>query len=92
MSDQVNLGHRKASPVAKLDINLLDFQLQSLQWAIDQENMDGGMMTHFYAPILDKNGSDTGHKYSPFSGVITTSQLPDVRGGFICEQVTIILK
>eukprot|EP01035_Chromulina_nebulosa_P027378 gene27378-36010_t len=88
LSDLENLGYSPAPPLEGLTVELLDFQSQTLQWAVDQERRDGGIYRQLYAPILSTNGADTGVWFSPYLNHFTTDAPSlDVRGGFICEEV-----
>ena len=89
--DLENLGYSPAPPLEGLTVELLDFQSQTLQWAVDQERRGGGIYRQHYAPILSTNGADTGVWFSPYLNQLTTDAPPvDVRGGFICEEVCFI--
>ena len=56
--DAENLGYplRGREQVAELNVQLREYQLQTVQWALDQEHRNGGMMTHLYAPIPRTTG------------------------------------
>ena len=73
-----------------LTVELLDFQAQSLQWAVDQERQEGGLHRQLYAPVLGTDGTETGVWFSPYLNRMTRSRPVDVRGGFICEEVRFI--
>lgn len=70
-------------------VDLLDFQSQTLQWALDQERLEGGINRRIYAPILNSEGMETGVLFSPFLSRFIVQQPIDIRGGFICEEVNI---
>jgi hypothetical protein len=84
-----NLGYTPALPVVGLNVELHNYQLQSLQWALDQEGLKGGILRQLFAPVLNSNGEDTGMWFSPFLGetVEVGYELVDIRGGFICDEV-----
>lgn len=71
-------------------VDLLDFQSQTLQWALDQEHLEGGINRRLYAPISDFEGKESGVWFSPFRSHFTVKEPMDVRGGFICEEVGFI--
>ena len=95
MTDLENLGHPTVDEtpggdgyaLRGLRCQLRSYQKQSLRWALDQENLKGGISSHLYAELKDSNGFGTGVYYSPYSGETTKTRPADVRGGFICEEM-----
>eukprot|EP01035_Chromulina_nebulosa_P038001 gene38001-51320_t len=89
LCDLENLGYTPALPVAGLNVELHNYQLQSLQWALDQEGLKGGIHRQLFAPVLNADGEDTGMWYSPFldETIKIEYELLDVRGGFICDEM-----
>merc|ERR1712129_634826 len=69
-----------------LNVVLHDYQLQSLQWMIDEENDPIGFYRHFYKK---GNFADrTPFYYSTLFRILTVNQpLPMVHGGFLCEEM-----
>jgi len=84
-----NLGYTPAALIDGLTVDLLDFQSQTLQWALDQEQLEGGINRRLYAPIISSEGAETGVWFSPFLSKFMPHQPVDVRGGFICEEVNL---
>ena len=88
-----SLGHTAvtaASDLAlrtELNVELRPYQKQSLRWALDQENREGGISAHLNGEIIGSQGQKTGVYYSPFTDIFSTDRGPDVRGGFICEEM-----
>ncbi len=51
---------------------------------VDQEQLLGGLQRHLWAPLLPHR---TDVWYSPLLGYFANSAPPDVRGGFMCEEM-----
>ena len=88
-----NLGYASISAEherllqCELTVGLRNYQKQSLRWALDQECFEGGIMAHISAPVLTKDGQPTDIHYCPYSCTFFKGEAPDVRGGFICEEM-----
>merc|ERR1712129_575913 len=68
-----------------LNVVLHDYQLQSLQWMIDEENDPIGFYRHFYKKGNFADGSQ--FYYSITSDkLILSGSLPLAHGGFLCEE------
>ena len=52
-----------------LNVTLRPYQQQSLRWALDQEQREGGLYSHFIAPVIARDGTDTGIYFNPFMTV-----------------------
>jgi len=87
LCDLENLGYTPAPAIEGLTVELLDFQSQTLQWALDMERLEGGINRRLYAPLLNSENEATGFWFSPYLNHFTAKQPGDVRGGFICEEV-----
>jgi len=91
LSDLENCGHPEVdaedASLKGLNVELRPYQRQSLQWALDQEQRNGGMCAHLYAELTTNDDKGTGLYYSPFFGEIEHTKPHDVRGGFICEEM-----
>jgi hypothetical protein len=86
MDHLVNRGHQSAPFVEGLKVELLPFQLQSLQWAFERESVVGGIQSYFTAKIPIKDLTEDMY-YSPITGVLSTTAPKLVRGGIIAEQM-----
>ena len=87
---QENIGHRASPQIEGLNVDLHDYQLQTVQWAVEQEQLEGGIMRRLFAPVQSSAGVDTEYWYSPFVGALVKKKPHDVRGGLICEEVASI--
>jgi hypothetical protein len=86
MDHLVNRGHKSAPFVEGLTVELLPFQLQSLQWALDRESVAGGIQSYFNAKI-PRNDDECDLYYNPITGKLSTAKPKLVRGGIIAEQM-----
>jgi hypothetical protein len=80
----VNRGHKSAPFVEGLTVELLPFQLQSLQWALERESVTGGIQSLFTAKIPRDDGD---MYYNPITGKLSRTAPSLVRGGIIAEQM-----
>ncbi len=83
-----NLGHDEAPFVEGLNVELLPFQRQTLQWALDREQNPGGLQSFLWAKlprVEDKNVADL--YYNPLLKNITSKKPKLVRGGIIAEEM-----
>ena len=81
-----NLGHESEDCVEGLKIELLDFQLQSLKWALERERAPGGIQS-FIWPKLPTSGGQGQIYYNPILKSFRKDKPTLVRGGFIAEQM-----
>jgi hypothetical protein len=86
MDHLINRGHQSAPFVEGLKVELLPFQLQSLQWALERESVAGGIQSYFTAKI-PRNDLAEDLYYNPITGVLSTTAPKLVRGGIIAEQM-----
>jgi hypothetical protein len=86
MDHLVNRGHQSAPFVEGLKVELLPFQLQSLQWALERESIAGGIQSYFIAKI-PRNDLTEDMYYNPIAGRLSTMAPKLVRGGIIAEQM-----
>jgi hypothetical protein len=86
MDHLVNRGHKSAPFVEGLTVELLPFQLQSLQWALDRESVEGGIQSYFNAKI-PRSDDEGDWFYNPITGKLSTAKPKLVRGGIIAEQM-----
>ena len=69
-----------------LNVCLHDYQLQSLQWMIDEENDSIGFYRHFYKKGMFAD--DSSFFYSAiFNEMMINESLPVAHGGFLCEEM-----
>ena len=88
LCDLENLGYTSAPAVEGLTVELMDFQSQTLQWALDMERLEGRINRRLYAPLLNSDEQETGFWFSPYLNRFTSKLPGDVRGGFLCEEVS----
>ena len=82
-----NLGHDPAPFVEGLTVELLPFQLQSLQWAIERETIPGGIQSLHWAKVPLAPDATSELYFNPMLGMFSSSKPNHVRGGFICESM-----
>ena len=82
MSHIENLGHAEAGYVEGLNVELLAFQRQSVQWALERENLPGGIQSLFWPKIP---GCDI--YYNPILRKFRSTKPRVSRGGFIAEEM-----
>ena len=51
-----NLGHESFPFVDGLNIELLDFQKQALQWCLERERVKGGIQSFFWSKLPQQDG------------------------------------
>jgi hypothetical protein len=85
MNHLENRGHLEASYVEGLTVELLPFQSQSLQWALERETVPGGIQTFWWAKLPEVEGMKETLYYNPIVGRISTEKPHLVRGGIIAE-------
>lgn len=83
MNHLENRGHAAAPFVEGLTVELLPFQSQSLQWALERETSPGGLQSFFWTKLP----LSTVAYYNPILGMITSKKPNLVRGGIIAEQM-----
>ena len=79
-----SLGHETMVVPNGLSCELRSYQIQSLKWCVDQEQLPGGMLRHLWAKVLPQNDDLW---FSPLLGKFSRTAPPDVRGGFICTEM-----
>jgi SWI/SNF-related matrix-associated actin-dependent regulator of chromatin subfamily A3 len=83
-----NLGHEEAPFVEGLNVELLPYQRQTLQWALDREQNPGGLQSFLWTKlphVEDENVPDL--YYNLLLQKITTEKPKLVRGGIIAEEM-----
>jgi hypothetical protein len=83
-----NLGHEGVDYVEGLNCELLEFQRQSLKWALERETMPGGIQRLFWGKVPDDaSRTEKDLWYNP----LTRRGPPTlVRGGFIAEEMGLV--
>ena len=81
-------GHESHPFVDGLTVDLLPFQKQSLQWALDHERVPGGIQSYLWARLPKLRSGYTGNLYySPIVGKFKKEEPRVVRGGIIAEMM-----
>jgi len=82
-----NLGHASAPIVEGLTVELLPFQSQNLQWAIERETTVGGVQMFWWTklPTVEHPGKEL--YYNLVSGRFASKKPDLVRGGIIADQM-----
>jgi len=81
-----NLGHEGVPYVEGLNIELLDFQKQSLQWCLERESVEGGIQTFFWPKLPYEEGVPELY-YNPILQRFRRDPPRVVRGGFIADEM-----
>ena len=81
-----NLGHGSEDCVEGLKIELLEFQRQSLKWALECERTPNGVQSFFWSKIPTSDGQGDLY-YHPILKSFRKDKPALVRGGFIAEQM-----
>jgi SNF2 family DNA or RNA helicase len=79
-----NLGHDAISSVEGLNVNLFDFQRESIKWAIEHENMPDGIQSLFW---IKMSTAEQGKEiyYSPILRRFRDDKPVVVRGGVLAD-------
>jgi hypothetical protein len=72
-----NLGHRPAPPISGINVTLKHFQQQAVGWAIERENMEGGVQSSFWTRVPCAQEL----YFSPILDMFRTQKPARVRGG-----------
>jgi hypothetical protein len=88
LKDLENIGHDRAEFVDGLNVQLLDFQLQSLKWALERETVPGGIQAFFWPRLPSVAEPNTEIYYNPILRRFRKDTPKLIRGGFICEEVS----
>ena len=91
-----NLGHAEGNVaellLGQMTIELLPFQRQAVQWALERENMEGGVQRLWWAQ-LPENRTNSANKdadglwFSPALDMFAKGPPKRIRGGLICEEM-----
>jgi hypothetical protein len=82
-----NLGHESEDCVEGLKIELLDFQRQSLKWALEREKQIGGVQSFIWPKLPSRGEGQEDLYYNPILKQFRKDKPALVRGGFIAEQM-----
>lgn len=79
-----NLGHASELTCEGLTVEMLEFQKQSLKWAMERETTPGGIQSYFW-PKVPINGSEL--YFNPITQNFRTTKPREVRGGIIADEM-----
>lgn len=83
-----NIGHEAELTCEGLTVELLDFQKQTLRWALERETIPGGVQALFWPQVPVQMGGNKRNVYfCPISGQFRTDKPKLVRGGIIAEEM-----
>jgi hypothetical protein len=82
----VNLRHPASPFVEGLNVELLPFQLQSLQWALEQETTLGGLQCFWCTKLPNVEQPNMALYYNPIIAKLSLEKPALVRGGILSEQ------
>jgi hypothetical protein len=86
-----NLGHDFVDYVPGLNCELLDFQRQSLKWALERETIPGGIQRFFWGRLpIDATRAAKDLWYNPVTGHFRAGPPKLIRGGFIAEEMGLV--
>jgi len=86
-----NLGHEGVDYVEGLNCELLEFQRQSLKWALERETMPGGIQRLFWGKVPDDaSRTEKDLWYNPLTNRFRRGPPTLVRGGFIAEEMGLV--
>jgi hypothetical protein len=81
-----NLGHKAIDHVEGLNVELLEFQKQSVQWALERERQEGGIQSFFWTELPTVEDDKVENLYlNPILDRVSKTKPKLVRGGLICE-------
>lgn len=83
--DLENLGHETELTCDGLEVELLEFQKQSLKWAMERETTIGGIQSYFW-PKVPLNGGSSVY-FNPILQRFSKSKPKEVRGGIIADEM-----
>ena len=83
MARMENLGHSAAPFIEGLNVELLPFQKQTVQWATERETAAGGVNSFSWTKIPFISAQNTELYYNPALRTFQTSKPSLVRGGII---------
>jgi hypothetical protein len=79
-----NIGHNSAEYVEGLNVELLGFQKQALQWALDRERIPDGIQSFWWAKLP---GCDQDIYFNPILQRFRRGKPKVVKGGFIAQEM-----
>lgn len=83
-----NIGHEAELTCEGLTVELLDFQKQTLRWALERETIPGGVQALFWPQVpVQVDGNKRNVYFCPISGQFRTDKPKLVRGGIIAEEM-----
>jgi len=83
-----NLGHEAEDCVEGLTIELLEFQRQSLRWALERERIPGGIQSYHWLKLPNRGEEyQDDIYYNPLLKLFRKDKPAVIRGGFIAEQM-----
>ena len=87
MFDLENIGHAKVDFVEGLTVELLDFQRQTVQFALEREWIPGGIQRLFWMKLPCDDPAIREIYYNPILQRFREDKPRLVRGGFIAEEM-----
>ena len=85
-----NLGHASSPFLDGLNVELLPFQRQTLQWATERETCPGGVNSFTWAKLPASPGGQPELYYNPGLAQVSKTKPPLVRGGIIAEEMGLV--
>jgi hypothetical protein len=82
-----NLGHECAPYVEGLNVELLEFQRQTLQWALEREKVPGGIQSFSWVKVPSVGEPNSELYFNPILQRFRRDKPLVVRGGFIAEEM-----
>jgi len=83
MQQLENLDYPPAPTPKGLTVELFDYQLQALNWAIHHENIEGGIQSYFWTKLPSTDETNQDLYFCPILDMFSRQPPKRVRGGFI---------
>ena len=87
MSSLENLGHGTVDFVEGLKVELLEFQKQSVKWALERESIKGGVQSLLWTKLPRDQGRNKDVYFCPISGMVQDQAPSVIRGGLIAAEM-----
>lgn len=82
-----NIHHSAVTFVEGLNVELLEFQRQSVQWALERETTPGGVQSFIWAKLPEVTEPDQDVYYNPILERFRRDKPLLVRGGIVAEEM-----
>ncbi|KAG7344196.1 DNA/RNA helicase, superfamily II, SNF2 family protein [Nitzschia inconspicua] len=87
MSSLENLGHASELFVEGLNVELLDFQKQALKWALEREQISGGIQSFYWGMLPKREQRQDDLYFSPILSQFRKDKPAIARGGILAAEM-----